>query len=354
MRIVAVPAFINRAVNPYTALLYSAMVRAGATVYEAYPWKLVRAKQAVLHIHWPDYFFSAPNLGEAVLKSLALVLLVSVMRARKAPVIWTIHNLRGHEQWHARLETRMWRWFVARIDGYIALTAGGQTAALARFPSLRNRPGFVIPHGHYRDEYPDDVTRVVARRALALPPAARVILFLGTIRPYKDVPTLIDAFRLVPDDGWRLVIAGRPTNVEIERQVRQTAHDARICLHLDFVPRERVQLYMRATDLVVVPYRDVLNSGSALLALSFDRPVLVAERGAMAELQTMVGREWVQTYRGDLTALALVAAMTWAETTPRDRHRLFRDLEWDEIARQTVLAYDAVRLWRATATAGRR
>lgn len=152
MRILALPAFRNRALNPYNALLYSAIVRLGVPVEEASLRQVLGARHDIVHIHWPEYVFNAPTLAKAVAKSLACVLVLSGLRARKTRVVWTIHNVRAHERWHERLEARMWRWFVLHIDGYIALTAGGAAAALERYPELETRPGFVIPHGHYRDE----------------------------------------------------------------------------------------------------------------------------------------------------------------------------------------------------------
>jgi glycosyltransferase involved in cell wall biosynthesis len=283
-------------------------------------------------------------LGRALAKSMTvLVVVTAALRLRKTSLVWTVHNVRGHEQWHGRLATRMWRWFVQRVDGYIALTPAGRAAALERFPDLRDRPGFVIPHGDYRGEYPDVVTRTTARAALGLPPNARVVAFFGTIRPYKNLPVLLDAFRLIPDVHWRLIVAGQPATPELgARLVQAAADDPRIRLDLAFVPRDQVQFYLRAADLVVVPYREILNSGSALLALSFDRPVLVPERGAMAELRETAGPEWVRTYPGELTPATLVGAMAWATATPRDAGRLLRHLDWDVIARQTVAAYEAV------------
>ncbi len=348
MRIVAVPAFVNRTVNPYNALLYGAVRRVGATVVAAAPWRLLGRRPDVLHVHWPDAFFSARRLPKAVATSLLLMLVVLAARMRKARVIWTVHNLRPHEEWHARWEARMWCWFVARVDGYIALTAGGQAAALARFPELGGRPGFVIPHGHYRDEYPAEVDRGAARAALGLPADARVVAFLGAIRPYKNLPALLAAFRGVPGEGWRLLVAGKPAGDDLEAEIRRgAAGEGRVRLDLAFVPKARVQLYLRAADLVVFPYREILNSGSALLALSFDRPILVSERGAMAELAAAVGPEWVRTYGGELTAATLVEAMAWARGCPRDPARLLRDLDWEEIARRTVLAYEAVGRYEA-------
>jgi beta-1,4-mannosyltransferase len=271
------------------------------------------------------------------------VLIVSALRLRNVRLVWTIHNVRGHEQWHPRLSAKMWRWFTRRVDGYIALTPSGRDQALRAYPDLVERPWFVIPHGHYRDEYPDCVSREVARQTLGLPLDVPVVGFFGTIRAYKNVPSLLTAFRNVPNADWRLVVAGRPVAPELATEIKRSeGDDGRIRLDLDFVPPDRVQFYLRSADLVVFPYRDILNSGSALLALSFDRPILVPERGAMAELRETVGAEWVRTYRDELHPDLLVEAMTWATATTRDADRLLRQLDWDAIGRQTVLAYAAV------------
>ena len=42
MRILALPAFRNRSVNPYNALLYTAVSRIGVSVDDVSPWKLLR------------------------------------------------------------------------------------------------------------------------------------------------------------------------------------------------------------------------------------------------------------------------------------------------------------------------
>jgi len=345
----ALPAFFNRRLNPYNFLLYSAIRGRGATVDEVTPHRVVRARHDVVHLHWPEYYFTARWLGMAVAKTVLLVVALWRLRVRRVRIVWTVHNLSGHEPRHRRLEAAMWAWFAGRVDGYIALSVSGRDAAIERFPILAERPGFVIPHGHYRGEYPDELDRTAARARLGLPATTAVIAFVGAIRAYKNVPALVRAARDLPGDEWRLLVAGDPASGDLERQITAAAAgDTRIRLDLAFVPRADVQLYLRAADLVVLPYAEVLHSGSALLALSFERPVLVPNQGAMAELRETAGAEWVRTYGGELGPATLAAALTWARTTPRDPDGLLRHLEWDEIARETLIAYDAVRRLPAT------
>ena len=64
---------------------------------------------------------------------------------------------------------------------------------------LRRAAHFVIPHGHYRAAYPNDVTRAEARERLGIAPDARVVAFVGQVRAYKNVPELVVAARALPD-----------------------------------------------------------------------------------------------------------------------------------------------------------
>ena len=97
------------------------------------------------------------------------------------------------------------------------------------------------------------------------------MLHFGLLRPYKNVPLLIERFRQLAGDDHRLLIAGRPYDAAIRRGVeRAAAGDARIALRLSWVPPDEVAQLFAACDLVVLPYRRILNSGAALLALSAD------------------------------------------------------------------------------------
>jgi beta-1,4-mannosyltransferase len=108
-----------------------------------------------------------------------------------------------------------------------------------------------------------------------------------------------------------------------------------------------VPIYFRAAELIVLPYRDILNSGTALLSLSFNRPVLVPDRGAMKELREKVGRKWVRTFVGEINARELEQALTWVTQISRPSEPYLGDLEWPKLAEQTLHAYQEVIAKRA-------
>jgi hypothetical protein len=109
----------------------------------------------------------------------------------------------------------------------------------------------------------------------------------------------------------------------------------------DLVPVDDMQLYLNAADLVVLPYGETLNSGAAILALSFDRPVLGPDRGAFAELASEFGPRVVQTFAGDVTSGVLATALRRAIAEPPG-HLDLDALSWDRVAAGTIAAYRAV------------
>ena len=50
-------------------------------------------------------------------------------------------------------------------------------------------------------------------------------------------------------------------------------------LALRYIPDAELQVWLRAADVVVLPFRDILTSGSAILALSFGRAVVAPALG---------------------------------------------------------------------------
>lgn len=346
MRILAQP-FLKGNNNPYTYRLYSSVEQLGHSVDHTTLKTLLKGKYDIWHRHWPEITLSDKNLPRAILKTLVFLFFMDVLRLKGAKNIWTIHNLETHEKLYPRLEKLFWKLFIPRLDGYISLSEAGQVGALKKFPKLKNVPGFIVPHAHYRGEYPDTITRQEARERLGVEPHHKVFLMLGNLRPYKNALALIRMFKSLPDPNYRLFIGGKAFFPELRNEIQQAAaNDPRISLYLDYVPVEDVQVYLRAADLMVLPYTEILNSGSALLSLSFDCPVLVTRKGAMAELQNSVGKEWVHTFEGELTTSVLEGGMRWALMTRRLTSAPLHGLEDEAIAQKTVDAYEYIRLGR--------
>ena len=344
LRILALPAYRNRRFNPYSAALYEKVARAGCLVEEFSPAKLLLERWDIWHIHWPDLLTSDFSTLCSLKRAVGFLALLPIAKLRGIRIVWTIHNLRAHDVRYPWLHALCLRCFVRAVDGYLSLTATARDQALQQYPQLRRIPGSVTPHGHYRDVYPAGLTREAARRALDLPLEDKVFVFFGLVRPYKNVLHLVHVFKQLPEEDVRLVVAGYAPDPEYgDRTKRAALADERIICQLEYVEPANVQVFMRSADLVVLPYADVLNSGAALLALSFGVPILVPSKGSMHELVNVFGERWVRIFDRELTADVLADAMRIVSEVVRtgqsELHAGLASLEWSGIADATVRAY---------------
>jgi len=343
MKILAKPGIEIGDLNPYTRLLYDEVRALGHEVDEFTFLRAFIKRYDILHFHWPEYFVGNASPIEAYLGS-ALILFVAIWaRIRGSKNVWTVHNVGTHAQRRPRLEKLFWRAFCEFVDGYISLTAAGQGDAQQQHANLAEIPGFVIPHGHYRAAYSKNVSKGIARDWLSVPRHGNVICFFGTLTAYKGISELIRTFKETDDPHLVLLIAGESDGSKaVANYASEARTDVRIRLHEGFVPPRQVQFYLLAADLIALPFRQIWNSGTALLALSFNRPILVPQRSAFAELRDRVGGDWVRMYRGGLTASELKAAVDWSCEKTRQTCVDLEQFEWSEIAKQTVSAYERI------------
>jgi beta-1,4-mannosyltransferase len=344
IRVLGWPAFANRGENPYNWLLYTHLARLGVRVEEFSTPRFLLRGASILHMHWaPTARIRGPRVPGVLARAGGLLALLEAAKRRGVRVVWTAHNLESRDRKaHPELERRFWRVLPRYLDGLLCLSPSNVEILRERYPALRGVPAFVTPHGHYRGAYPMETGRAEARARLGLAPGARVVAFVGQMRPYKDVLALLRAFAEVDDPQAVLLLAGmQRMGAQTEEFEARVARDPRVRVVPRFVPDDELQTYFAAADLVALPFREVLNSGSAILALSFDRPVLVPREGSLADLETEVGREWVMGYEGELTGPTLAAALESARGREGASAPLGH-LDWPRVAEQTLAAYRSV------------
>jgi beta-1,4-mannosyltransferase len=344
MKIIAWPAFKTKYKNPYNWLLYSHMVEQNVTVEEFTFSKLLCQNYDIFHLHWPtETILRHSSLIVALARVFTMLLAIKWAKVRGTKIIWTIHDEYPHSLLHPKLAIWFQSNFIKQVDGCISHSRISKELAKKTFPSLHYLPHLVIPHGHYRQVYPNNISREAARSNLDIPTDCHLLLFLGYIDYYKNIPHLVQVFRELNPADWMLLIAGKIEVPELGNQISNLAvNDSRIKLRFGFVPDEQLQLYFQAASLVVLPFQEILNSGSALLALSFDSPILVPDKGSMAELQEQVGVEWVKLYPGELTKEDLATGLDWAVKGERSLQTNLDDLEWSGLAKKTIQYFEKI------------
>lgn len=314
--------------NPYLVLL-SRSVPQDEVVLLPFSWRTaLTGRWDVFHVHWPDVLLRGGSRGRTRGRQLAALALLLRIRLQRKGLVRTVHNAAPHEGGD-RLERATLRLFDRWTTQQIVL--GPLTA-----PGL-SAPATVVPHGHYRDWYRD------------LPVPSSVpgrLLFFGLVRPYKGVPQLIRSVGELDDPGVTLMVAGHVPSASLRAQIEtevtavaQACGPGRVRVRLEHLDDAALAGEVGSAELVVLPYREMGNSGAALLALSLGRPVLVPSTATTEALASEVGPGWVLTYPGTLTAQRLHDALELVRS-PRSNHA--PDLsgrEWADAGRQHAQVY---------------
>ena len=197
-----------------------------------------------------------------------------------------------------------------------------------------------IPHGTL-----DYLTRLPETEPLPDDLAAvegPVILAFGLVRPYKGTDVLLEAFRNL--DGAELWIVGMPFRMSLD-PLRKLAAEANGTVRFvdRFVTDPEIPAYMRRADVVVLPYREVEQSGVLYAALAFGKPLVLSAVGGFPEIAELGAAELVPP--GDPAALA--TTLDELVRSPEKRDRLAAAAteaasglhSWDSIAERTLNLY---------------
>jgi len=277
--------------------------------------------------------------------------LFPVLRVLGANLVFTAHNVMPHE--HLKWD-RWLRLLVYRFADVIIVHSEYIKRKLARAFKVAEEKIRVIPHGDCDDYVPaEPFSKADARARLGLPVEKDIALFFGFIREYKGLGLLLDAYELCQRKGDQLglVIAGAPRTPELERRyksrIAEISTDGTIVFHPEFIPSEEVATYFLASDVVILPYKEIDHSAIFHLAYSFGRPLIATSVGDFPEV---IEDGWSGYLLRENTAECLAETMLRA-FSDRDklekmgayaRHLSETKYSWRDAARQTMGVYEEV------------
>ncbi|EMA59345.1 glycosyltransferase family 4 protein [Halorubrum lipolyticum] len=336
--------------NAYMTLLADALCEAGVEVRTPplplfFP--LTRAVLAnpdadAMQLDWIyDYYVTTgtgvgpANALVSFLRAAAFLVDVALVSLLGVGVVRTVHNERHHEGLYPRTERLVNECVFAVADAITVKCGAAADAVAAAYRVPEADEITVVPDGNFVAAYENDVSREAARRDLGIDDDAFVVLFFGLIREYKGVPDLVEAFAGLDAPDAELWLVGNPHDDRTEAQVAALARsDPRIETRLEFVPDERIQYFLNAADALALPYRRILNSGTAHLGISYGRPVIAPAIGCLPETVPPENEFLYDPSDGDGLAEALRGAYDHPdlESIGRANHRHARSQRWAEAA----------------------
>jgi glycosyltransferase involved in cell wall biosynthesis len=293
-----------------------------------------RARRALkLAEHVPDmlrYRRAAQRADVVHFQWLTVQQLDARLLPRGRPLVLTAHDVLPREGSAGRRAAQ--RALYERFDAIVAHSEHG-AARLTDELGVDAQRVHVIPHGAFAH---------LAEQAAAPPPFQtdkRVVLFFGLLRPYKGIDVLLDAWRGI--DDAELWIVGMPRMDVTELRSHAPAN---VRFVTRFVGDGELPAYFRRADLVVLPYREIEQSGVLFTALAFGKPLLLSDVGGFAEVAALGGAHAVAP--GDSVALraALIELLTdpvkLGALATRARQLAAGEYGWDGIARRTLALYE--------------
>jgi len=314
----------------------------------AYYARLIRyaavARPKMFHILWNNKF-----------QFFDRTLLMLFYKGLGKRVALTAHNVnQGRRDSNDSLLNRLTLRIQYRLADHIFVHTEKMKKELLEEFGVRERAVTVIRHP-INDAFPDtDLTPAEAKRRLGLGDSEKTILFFGRIKPYKGVEHLLAAFqqRVTSDVNYRLIIAGELQKgnenylEEIRKTIPREIERGQIILKVQFIPDEEMEVYLKAADVMVLPYNQIFQSGVLFLGYSFGLPVIATDVGSFRE-EIVEGKTGFLCKPADPADLARTIETYFASDLYRNlakRRQEIRDYanvhhSWDAVAELTRNVY---------------
>ncbi len=311
-----IAAFPGWSANPYINLLYLAPRCAGWNVETPKSvdelWRAVEnfSRGDVIHVHWlSPVFAGAPDAATAERQSRDFRGKIDRLLNKGIRLFWTIHNVTAHDSAFYDQEVALSQYLSDRSELIFVLNSATVEVTAPHYSVPPDKVRLLL-HSSYQGVYPQGDTQEEARSRLGIASDVPVVGFVGQARPYKGIDTLLQAATLLIPRVPELVVLVRGKTPEDEMaRLRASVENCGADVRWDptFVPDDELQTWLRASDVIALPYARVLNSGSVYLSATFGVPCVLPREKQFESL--FATEDWVTYFERDTGAPGLADAL---------------------------------------------
>jgi len=207
-------------------------------------------------------------------------------------LIFTAHNVNagirdGTDSFMNRLSLK----FMYRIVNHIIVHTEKMRRQVINEFGVNENKVTVIPYGINNMVFKSNLRGMEARRKLGLDDHEKIVLSFGIITPYKGLEYLLLALANQRKNGaaFRLIIAGKVDKNcgkywENIRKIIED-HDLKdyVIEKTEYIPDKDIEVYFKAADVLIIPYKYIFQSGVLFLAFNFGLPVIATDVGSLRE-----------------------------------------------------------------------
>ena len=307
---------------------------------------ILSSKCRIIHIQWLHSFTGSSNrnIKRNLKKFIFFIIDVLIIKLLlRCKIIWTVHNLYTYDVPYENLD-KLGRKFFSRIaDALICYCDQAKKLIEINYKKSPNKIHSLFSHGNYIDFYKNEISREEAREHLKLKTDDIVLFHFGRIRPYKGVDVLVKSFiSLKKNENVKLLIAGLPDNRMLS-YLKNISNDCKnIILNLNVIPKDEIQNYMNASDIIISPFKSILHSSSLLVGMGFAKPFIAPRIGCLIDILDGKGAFMYdsQDKEGLLKALqkALENKDKFIEMGKYNQKKV-KNFEWQTFAREIKKVY---------------
>jgi glycosyltransferase involved in cell wall biosynthesis len=272
-------AFLSLYWEPLEGLSLASKVFRVLVFYSRLVFNMASANAKIIHILWNNK-----------VQLFDRTLLMLYYKALGKKIVLTAHNVNAAKRdCKDSALNRLTLRIQYRLADHIFVHTNKMKMELVHDFGVPERAVTAIPFGINNSVPNTALSPAQARKRLGIQEDERTILFFGRMREYKGLEYLVDAFNQLGPGNYRLIIAGEPKKgteeylIDIQRSIKLAGTGARIIQKLEFIPDDEAELYFKASDVSVLPYTRVFQSGVLFLAYSFGLPVIATDVGSLSE-----------------------------------------------------------------------
>lgn len=227
----------------------------------------------IVHLNWYE---SVGTVLSFIFKLTKLLLLLAFGKK----IVWTMHNKTPHTQKVLGLQ-KVLQYILVKASKRIVIHSKISEELLLSNYKIRKDKIVYIPHPNYINVYgsiPESSKKTTDKLRL---------LFLGAVRPYKNIELLIDVINQFENEV-ELHIAGNPINEAYKNDlIGRAKENNNISFELAFIENDRMINLLSEYDLVILPYdlRSSLNSGTIILCFSYAKTIIAPEIGTVSDIE---------------------------------------------------------------------
>lgn len=298
-------------------------------------WSGIVRRPKAIHIQWLKLFW-IDYIVYSLLSKLA-----------GSKIIFTAHNIVPHEA--SKPDVEHYRRWYKLCDKVICHTETSQKELVDQMKVPIEKTA-VIPHGCL--DIPCDKKELLSiqneyKEKLGIKPNQIVFGHLGFLSEYKGSDLLIKAWceneKLHNSKDAILLIAGKKGQVEIPDNLPEN-----VKLINQYLTNEEFKALLKLTDVMVMPYRKIDQSGLLLTLLNENIPFIVSDAGELSKTLEIANVGWcldniqTETIAKQILDVVVNRDSLRVKKNSKDWRKLHELFDWSAISTKTSKLYESL------------